>query len=625
MFKLKLNVSSKTVKSILEFKGLNLKGKTKMSKVMEKLKNDPLMPLRHSCEHVLHMAMEEIYPGLKRVMGPPIEGGFYFDFDYSESISPEDFPKIEARMLEIIEAGLEIKMRDSNLSEAREIFKENSYKLDILKEIEARNENITLCEIGKVGDKHHDLDLCVGGHTKNTKDIVAFKLLSVAGAYYKGDENNKMLQRIYGTAFFSLEELNKYISEIEKAKENDHRKVNQILDLFATSELVGKGLVMYTPNGTIVRNELRDYLLTVCKKHGAMEVVIPHMAKIDLYQKSGHAEKFKDELFKVISHYDEEFVLKPVNCPHHTQIYASKPRSYKDLPIAYVESTQQHRDEKPGAMVGLNRTRSFEIDDGHTFCTPDQIKDEVVKMVQIVEEFYKAFGMWGKHWVSLSFRDKKAPEKYIGDDEGWDTAEKMLLEVDNELNLGGKVMEGEAALYGPKIDIMLKDSLGNDRQLGTVQVDFAMPKRFGLTYTDADGQEKTPVMLHRAILGSYGRFIANLMESTGGAFPVWLQPTQVQVIPVSDKTLAYAKEIAQKVEEAGLRVSVNDKDETVGAKIRNAQIQKIPYMLIVGPKEQEKGQISLRLRDERDLGTFSIEETINSINKIKLTKSLELW
>lgn len=595
-----------------------------MSKINEQLKNDPLMPMRHTAEHILHMSVQELYPETKKVMGPPIENGFYFDFDLEESISPDDFAKIEAKMQEIIDADLQISSREVSLEEAREIFKDNQYKLDTIEEIQGRDEKITLYMIGEEGAAQYDLDLCAGPHVKSTGAVKAFKLLSVAGAYYKGDENKKMLQRIYGTAFDSKEALAAYVEEMERRRENDHRKVNNWMDIFATSELVGRGLIMYTPNGTIVKNELRNHLLNISKKQGAKEVNIPHMAKIDLYETSGHAEKFKEELFKVISHYDEEFVLKPVNCPHHTQIYASRPRSYRDLPISYVESTQQHRDEKPGAMGGLNRARSFEIDDGHIFCTPDQIKEEAIKIINVIKEFYTSFDMWGKHWVSLSFRDPNTPEKYIGDEEGWANAQDLLLEVNAELGLGGIVMEGEAALYGPKIDIMLKDALGNDRQLGTVQIDFAMPGRFGLTYTDSDGQEKTPVMLHRAILGSYHRFIANLMESTGGAFPVWLMPTQAMIIPISEKQFDYAKEVARKLEDAGIRVEINDRDEKMGAKIRDAQIHKIPYMLVVGGREEENNEVSVRLRTEENLGAMSLDAFVERVLEAIGKKSAEL-
>lgn len=593
-------------------------------KVIEKLMGDPLMPLRHTAEHILHMAVQELYPETKKVMGPPIDTGFYFDFDLDTSISPEDFEKIEERMQQIVDAKLDISDREVSEDEAREIFKDNQYKLNTIDEIVGRGEKITVYEIGNKGDEHYDLDLCAGPHVENTSMVKAFKLLSVAGAYYKGDENNKMLQRIYGTAFDNPKAQRIYLEELRKRQENDHRKVNQFMDIFATSELVGRGLVMFTPNGTIVKNELRDHLLKISKKQGAQEVNIPHMAKIDLYETSGHAEKFKDELFKVISHYDEEFVLKPVNCPHHTQIYASRPRSYRDLPISYVESTQQHRDEKPGAMGGLNRTRSFEIDDGHAFCTPEQVKDEVIKIVKTMEEFYTSLGMWGNHWVSLSFRDDSTPEKYIGDEEGWKHAQNILLEVNEELGLNGKIMEGEAALYGPKIDIMLKDSSGNDRQLGTVQVDFAMPGRFGLTYTDKDGQEKTPVMMHRAILGSYVRFIANLMESTGGAFPVWLAPKQVMVIPVADVHNEYAQKVVDMLVDADIRAHINDKSEKMNAKIRDAQMEKIPYMIIVGDQEVESNSVNVRTRNNERLGAMSTEEFISKITEVVKSKSSQL-
>jgi threonyl-tRNA synthetase len=408
--------------------------------------------------------------------------------------------------------------------------------------------------------------------------------------------------------------LDTYIEELEKAKENDHRVLGKKLDLFAFSDLVGKGFVMYTPKGTIVKNELKKALMEICTEFGAQEVDIPHLAKIDLYKTSGHAEKFKEELFIVKSHFDEEFVLKPVNCPHHTQIYASRPRSYRDLPISYIESTQQHRDEKPGAIGGLNRTRSFEIDDGHTFCTVEQIHSETTNLVKAVEMFYKSLNMWGKHWVSLSFRDKNTPEKYIGDDADWDTAEKMILKINEELGLNGKVMEGEAALYGPKIDIMLKDALGNDRQLGTVQLDFAMPKRFNLTYTDQDGSEKTPVMIHRAILGSYGRFIANLLESTGGAFPTWLTPVQVKVLPITDRNLNYAQKIAVDLKKSKIRTEVDERSETLGAKIRDAQNGKVSYMVIVGDKEEESSSLSLRTRNG-ETKNVKIEDFITQITK----------
>ncbi|MDC0449110.1 threonine--tRNA ligase [bacterium] len=581
--------------------------------------------LNHTAEHILHRAMELLYPGLKRVMGPPIENGFYHDFDYDGKVSEDDFSKIEAKMKEIIDANLPIVMKEVSVEEVQKLFKDNEYKLEFLEEFVGEDKDITVSIMGKEDDEFYEVDLCKGPHVKSTGKIKAFKLLSVAGAYWRGDEKNKMLQRIYGTAFDSQKKLDEHLQEMEERQKYDHRNLNKVMDIFATSDLVGKGLVMYTPNGTIIRNELRDHLMQVSKKHGAKEVNIPHLAKLELYQKSGHAEKFKGEFFKVIGHYDNEYVLKPMNCPHHTQIYTSRPRSYRDLPIAYVESTQQHRDEKPGSMVGLNRTVSFEIDDGHTFCTPEQVKEETMKLVKVIEEFYEVFGMWGEHWVSLSFRDPKHPEKYIGDEKDWDKAQQILMEINKEMNLNGKIMEGEAALYGPKIDIMYKDAQGNDRQLGTIQIDFAMPQRLGLEYTDKDGQKKTPVMIHRAILGSYHRFIAYVLESRRGNLPVWLAPVQAVVIPIGETHVEYAQKIAQMLKEKHIRTEIDDSDNTMQNKIRQAQELKVPYMLIVGDREVENNQISVRLRDGENTGAKDLEEVVDKINEIRLTKSLQLW
>jgi threonyl-tRNA synthetase len=369
---------------------------------------------------------------------------------------------------------------------------------------------------------------------------------------------------------------------------------------------------------------MKKHIMKISKKYGAQEVDIPHMAKIDLYQKSGHAEKFKDELFKVISHYDEEFVLKPVNCPHHTQIYASKPRSYKDLPIAYVESTQQHRDEKPGAMVGLYRTRSFEVDDGHTFCTPEQLKNEVINIIKTIEEFYSSMGMWGNHWVSLSFKDSKSPQNYIGSEEDWQKAQSLILEVNQEFDLKGIIMEGEAALYGPKIDFMVKDAQGNNRQLGTIQIDFAMPKRFELTYTDKDGSEKTPVMLHRAILGSYHRFISSLLENSKGNLPLWICPTQVEILPVSEKFMDYGIKIHQNLLMYEIRSKISETNETLSNKIRKAQEQKIPYMVVVGQREVESQTLTIRKRGSNEQLIMTIPEFVELVNEKILSKTLTI-
>ncbi len=563
--------------------------------------------LRHSCAHLIAAAVLDLYPEAILTLGPSIENGFYYDFD-NLKISEADLPAIEAKMHEIVKSWKGFEKEVLSYDQAKKTFAKNPYKLEIIEQY--KDQELSAYKSGEFSD------LCRGGHCEHPDhELKYFKLMSIAGAYWRGDEKNKMLTRIYGTCWPSQKELDDYIKKVEDNLANDHRVIGKKLDLFAFSDLVGKGLVMYTPKGTIIKNELKNALVKISKKYGVQEVNIPHMAKIDLYKISGHADKFSDELFKVVSHYDEEFVLKPVNCPHHTQIYASRQRSYRDLPIRYIESTQQHRDEKPGAIGGLYRSRSFEIDDGHTFCTPEQIKQEVINTVKIIEEFYTGLGMWGKHWVSLSFRDPKTPEKYIGDLSDWEKAQVMLQDISDELKLGAKVMIGEAALYGPKIDIMLKDALGNDRQLGTVQVDFAMPKRFGLTYISNDGSEKTPVMLHRAILGSYGRFIANLIESTGGAFPIWLAPVQVAILPISEKHLDYAQKVNEQLIASDIRCELDSRSESLGAKIRDAEMQKIPYILVLGDKETQAKTVSVRARGKKESQDFSLSEFIINIQK----------
>jgi threonyl-tRNA synthetase len=596
-----------------------------MSKVKEQLNNDPLAPLRHSAEHVLHKSVELLFPGALKVMGPAIENGFYHDYDYVGKISEDDLPRLEAKMQEIIDAKLPINQRESTFEEVRGIFKDNQYKLDTIDEIESKGEIPSVVEMGEKGGVFYDIDLCKGPHVKSTGKIKAFKLLSLAGAYYKGDENNKMLGRIYGTAFDSPEKLQEHLNFLEDVKKRDHRKIGKELDLFSFSPLIGPGLPVFTPKGTVIKEELQKHIERICYDYGFDKVMTPHLAKISLYEKSGHAKKFGEELFHVSAEHGQEFVMKPVQCPHQTQIYASKPRSYRDLPIRYMESEKQYRAEKPGEVGGLNRVYAITVEDGHTFCRVDQIKEELKGMVKIVEEFYSALGLWGNHWVSLSVRDYDHPEKYIGEPEDWDECEKMLQEVSAELGLAAVRCEGEAALYGPKLDFMFKDALGKDIQIPTVQVDFATPKRFGLEYTNQEGKKVPPVMVHRAVLGSYERLMALLIEYFVGAFPVWLSPVQAAIIPIGEKHIDYAKELAKKMKKEGLRVEVNDKDNKMQAKIREAQMQKVPYMLIIGDREVENEEVSVRLRSEENKGAMKTQEMIAKIKSIYLTKSLELW
>jgi threonyl-tRNA synthetase len=573
---------------------------------------EKLSPLRHSTAHLLAAAVLELYPGAKRAIGPSIETGFYYDFEFPENvkISEEDLPKIEAKMAEILKNWNSIEGREVSVEEAKGVFKDEPYKLELIEDFSKDGKTLTIYKSG------HYEDLCKGGHSEDpSKEIGAFKLLSLAGAYWKGSEKNKMLTRIYGTAFTTQKELEEYLVQVEEMKKRDHRKLGRELDLFTFSELVGAGLPLFTPKGTFIKMALQEALLEISKPYGYSMVSIPHIAKIDLYKTSGHAQKFGDELFKVISHYDEEFVMKPVNCPHHTQIYQSRPRSYRDLPLRYMESTMQYRDEKPGEIGGLTRTRGFTVDDAHLFITVDQIEEEVKNICHIIREFYKGLGMWGKHWVSLSVRDHSDFSKYVGEEADWDKAEAMLEKIANELELGAKKVEGEAAIYGPKLDFMFTDSLGRERQLATVQLDFAMPKRFGLEYTDPEGQIQTPVMIHRAILGSYERFMAILIEHFGGAFPTWLSPTQVMIVPITDRSNEYGQKLLAQFKEAGIRAEIDERSEKMQAKIRDAQLLKIPYMVIIGDREQEASKVAVRTRSGENLTPQPFEDFLTSLKQ----------
>lgn len=569
-----------------------------------------LEAMRHSLSHVLAMAVLDMFPEAKLGIGPAIENGFYYDFELPRTLIPEDLPILEAKMRDIIAQDLKFEGEKAAPKEAVDALKKakQPYKVELAEEFAAEKKPITFYRTGAF------VDLCRGGHVPSTKDIGAFKLTSIAGAYWRGDEKQPMLQRIYGIAFSTEKELRQHFARVEEAKKRDHRKLGQELDLFTFSELVGAGLPLFTPKGTVLRTELQNSLLEISQKYDMQPVTIPHIAKIDLYEKSGHADKFSDELLKVQSRYGE-FVMKPVNCPHHTQIYASKSRSYRDLPLRYMESTMQYRDEKPGEIGGLTRVRAITVDDGHIFCRVDQIKEEATRIAKIIEEFYTNLGMFGNHWVSLSVRDPKTPGAYIGDDKDWKTAEKMLEEVSDELKLGAKRMEGEAALYGPKLDYMFKDALGNERQLATIQLDFAMPPRFGLTYADSDGNEKAPVIIHRAILGSYERFMAILIEHFAGAFPLWLSPVQVKVLPIADRHNPYAEDVAAQLRNAGLRTETDDRAESVGKKIREAETQKTPYMLVLGDKEVESASVAVRSYHQGDLGAKKLPGLIKALQK----------
>ncbi|MDD5032520.1 MAG: threonine--tRNA ligase [Candidatus Pacebacteria bacterium] len=585
---------------------------------MAKEKNKPtdIETKRHSLSHILAMAVLETQPGTKLGIGPSVENGFYYDFLLPKNISSDDLPEIEQKMRNLISQKLDFKKelfslkKSKDYEKLREIFREQRFKIELIKE-KQKEQHISVYHTG-----NKFTDLCAGPHINSTKEInpKAFKLTRIAGAYWRGDEKNKMLTRIYGVAFETKEELDNYLKQVKEAEERNHRKLGKELDLFCFSDLVGPGLPLYTPKGVAIIDELKKHIETVCRNYGFKKVSAPSLSKIELFEISGHAKKFGDELFHVSSEKKHNFVLKPVQCPHQTQIYASKTRSYRDLPIRYMESDKQYRAEKTGEVGGLSRVYAITVEDGHSFCRVDQVKQEMINMVNIIKEFYSALGMWGKHWVSLSVRDYEHPEKYIGEPKDWDKCEKMLQEISDEMGLDAKKCEGEAALYGPKLDFMFKDALGKEIQIPTVQLDFATPKRFNLTYINEKGKEENPVMVHRAVLGSYERFLVLLIEHFAGAFPLWLAPVQAEIIPLSEKFNEYGRDILKELLETGIRAEIDENDETLSKKIRNAELQKIPYLLVVGEKEEKDKSVAVRPR-KGEKSVLKINEFLDKIKK----------
>ena len=562
----------------------------------------------HTTSHIMAQAIKRLFPKVKLAIGPAIDKGFYYDLDAEKAFSDEDKEKIEQEMNKIIKEDLPIEKFSLPKEKAIELMKDEPYKIELINDLDD-GEEISFYRQGEF------TDLCAGPHLISTGKVKSVKILSSSSAYWKGDEKREVLQRIYVISFPKKKELDEYLERLEDAKSRDHRKIGKELDLFCFSDYVGGGLPLYTPKGTIIKDTLQREIEKICRSYGFQKVSCPSLANISLFETSGHAQKFNDELFRVSSPKGHEFVLKPVQCPHHTQIYASKMRSYKDLPIRYMESDKQYRAELQGSVGGLSRVYAITIEDGHSFCRIDQVKDEVINMCNIIRDFYTRMGLWEDHWVSLSVRDYDHPEKYIGNKEDWDLCESMLQEVSDELHLEAKRCEGEAALYGPKLDFMFTDALGREVQIPTVQVDFSTPKRFGLYYVDKNGEKQTPVMVHRAILGSYERFLALILEQFKGALPTWLSPVQVKILPISDAHIEYAKEIMKKLEDEEIRVELDDRQEKTGYKIREAQIQKIPYMLVVGDKEVESNTLSVRSRDDGDMGKFDVEDFITKIKK----------
>ncbi|NCN59004.1 threonine--tRNA ligase [Candidatus Roizmanbacteria bacterium CG22_combo_CG10-13_8_21_14_all_38_20] len=595
---------------------------------MNSQKKGTLWAMRHTGEHLLHQSVKELFPEIKLAMGPATPEGFYFDFDPGKvKITPEDFPKIESRMEELKKLDLPMIREEISVKEARELFKGNPYKQEWIDGIEERQEKVTTYRTGKEGDKNSMVDLCAGPHAKTTGEVGPFKLLSIAGAYWRGDEKNKMLTRIYGTAFPTQKELDKYIWREEEAKKRDHRKIGREMELFTIRDEVGPGLAIWLPKGNIIREELEAWAKKTEKAWGYKSVATPHITKANLYYTSGHLPYYKDDMFPpmVLDESKEEYYLKPMNCPHHHMVYSDRPKSYRDLPLRIAEFGYCYRYEASGELFGLMRVRGFEQNDAHIYCTKDQAVEEFVKVMKLHEYYYKALGI-KDYYLELALRDPANKTKYHGNEAMWKEAESLMREAVAQVDIPMVEEDGSAAFYGPKIDFVVKSSIGREFATSTNQIDLFMGDRFKLKYTDDKGIEQTPVIIHRAPLGSHERFIGFLIEHFAGAFPVWLHPVQVMIIPISAKQLDYAKGVEEKLISLipELRVELDNSDETLGNKIRKAQTQKAPYMLIVGDKEVENNSVSLRLRDGKDGGVIKVEEFADKVSKIILNKDLEL-
>ncbi|MFD2999242.1 threonine--tRNA ligase [Pontibacter toksunensis] len=561
----------------------------------------------HSSAHLLAEALEELYPGIKFGIGPPVENGFYYDVDLGDrTFSQEDFAKVEEKMLELARNKNEFKRRDVSKAEAIEFFtqKGDEYKLDLIKDL--ADGTISFYEQGKF------VDLCRGPHIPNTSHIKAAKIMNVAGAYWRGDEKNKQLTRIYGVTFPKQKELTEHLQRLEEAKKRDHRKLGKELELFAFSEKVGMGLPLWLPKGTLLRERLEQFMRKAQMRAGYQPVVTPHIGSKELYITSGHYEKYGADSFQPIKtpNEGEEFFLKPMNCPHHCEIYKTRPRSYKELPVRLAEFGTVYRYEQSGELHGLTRVRGFTQDDAHIFCRPDQVKEEFIKVIDLVLYVFQALG-FEDYTAQISLRDPENKKKYIGGDEAWEKAETAIIEAAAEKGLRTVTELGEAAFYGPKLDFMVKDALGRKWQLGTIQVDYQLPERFQLEYIGADNQKHRPVMIHRAPFGSLERFVAVLIEHCGGNFPLWLSPDQFAILPISEKYQEFAQEVYHRLQQHDIRGFVDNRDEKIGRKIRDAEVQKVPYMLIVGEKEQENGAVSVRKHGEGDIGTISVDEYIS--------------
>jgi threonyl-tRNA synthetase len=565
--------------------------------------------MRHSTAHLMAQAVKRLFKGVKLGVGPVIEGGFYYDIDSEDSITAEDLPKIEKEMKKLIAENLEVKRVELSREEAIARYKEigDEYKLELIEAI-PEGESLTIYEQGEF------FDLCRGIHVPSTNKIKEFKLLSLAGAYWRGDSKNKMLQRIYGTAFFKKADLDEHLRLLEEAKERDHRKLGKELGIFALSQKVGQGLPLWLPKGATVRRVIERYIVDKEERLGYQHVYTPILGSSELYKTSGHWDHYKDDMFPVMERDNEEFVLRPMNCPHHMMVYKQDMRSYRQLPLRIAELGMMHRYEMSGAVSGLQRVRGMTLNDAHIFCRPDQIKEEFLRVVYLIQEVYKDFDL-EDYKFRLSYRDPEDKEKYFDDDAMWEKAQSMLKEAMDELDVDYFEAEGEAAFYGPKLDVQVRTALGKDETLSTVQLDFLLPERFDLTYVGEDGQQHRPVVVHRGVVSTMERFVAFLLEEYKGAFPTWLAPVQVQVIPVSpDVHLDYAKKVQDQLQAAGARVEIDERNEKIGYKIREAQMQKIPYMLVLGDKEMEAGAVNIRKYGEQASESKELQTFIDDLS-----------
>ncbi|MBV8716039.1 MAG: threonine--tRNA ligase [Chloroflexi bacterium] len=586
-------------------------GSIQMSHDGKDISGSELDVMRHSAAHVLAKAVQRLYPGSKLGIGPVIENGFYYDIDVPSKLGEDDLPRIEAAMREIIAAEEPFKREEWSKQQALEHYSsrdDNPYKREIIEAL-SEDESISVYWTGSDW-----VDLCRGPHIPNSAGLGAFKLTTVAGAYWRGDEHRPMLQRIYGTAWQTQEQLEHYLEQVEDAKRRDHRRIGKELDLFTFSDLVGPGLPLWLPKGATIRRELERWVTDLELERGYQHVITPDVAKVEMYKVSGHWDHYKDVMFPVMEDGEEQLVLRPMNCPHHIQVYRHEQRSYRELPMRIAEFGTMWRYEKSGELSGLSRTRRMDLNDAHIFCTPDQIQDEIVGVVELIEHVYSVLGI-ADHWYRLSLWDPSDKEKYVDNPEMWDRGEQYLKDAMARLSLDYVVAPGEAAFYGPKIDIQLRDPLGHSETISTIQVDFHLPSQFQLEYVGEDGQFHRPVMIHRGVIGTLVRMIAYLIEKYAGAFPLWLAPVQAVIVPIADRHVDYALSVASELRRSGFRVDVDRRREKMQAKIRDAQAQQVPYMLVVGDRDQQAGTVSVRERRQGDLGAQPLAEFVHSMQE----------